>query len=207
LSPDEVSRVAKFVDKKAMSHFVLGRSALRWILGEHLQADPRQPQFRYGDYGKPELSSSALHFSVSHSGDLVVTAVAGGAIGVNVEILRRFGYEESVSEHFAACERRDIAALESEARRFAFFRYWTAKEAVTKALGYGLAIPLNAIEVSFTPCANASALIALRAGALRGRWYAYELELGQECRGMVVAESSEMRVSLRQLSAWRGLLH
>ena len=41
---------------------------------------------RTGCFGKPELvSPQGYHFNRSHSGDLVVCAVAGAAVGVDVE--------------------------------------------------------------------------------------------------------------------------
>jgi phosphopantetheinyl transferase len=161
LSPEEITRAARFIDRRAMGHFVLGRAALRRLLGERLRVEPSELQFRYGAFGKPELAGSeGLHFSVSHSGDLVVIAIASRIIGVNIEFFRE------------------------------------------KALGCGLAIPLNALEVTFGPSARATVEISSHLGVPGGRWFAYELELGRDYFGMLVADSPSLSLGLHPLDAW-----
>jgi 4'-phosphopantetheinyl transferase len=45
-------------------------------------------------------------------------------------------------------ERRAIEALPLEQQNLAFLRYWTRKEALLKATGHGLALPLRSVSVS-----------------------------------------------------------
>jgi 4'-phosphopantetheinyl transferase len=45
-------------------------------------------------------------------------------------------------------EMAGLTGLEAEARATAFFTYWTRKEALMKATGRGLKIPLKAITLS-----------------------------------------------------------
>ena len=78
-----------------------------------------------------------LHFSLSHSGDWMVVAVARGVeLGVDLEIhdLRR-DVLRLARRFFAEMECRDLLALEGEDRVQRFYDLWTLREARVKALG------------------------------------------------------------------------
>jgi 4'-phosphopantetheinyl transferase len=124
--------------------------ALRLVLGEITGTAPERLRFerRCGHcggagHGKPRLAGrSDLDFSISHSGELALIAVARGRrVGADVERVRpRTDVLAIARGSLSARERRAIEALATdEARREAFFRCWTRKEAYLKALGVGLA--------------------------------------------------------------------
>ena len=95
--------------------------------------------------GRPWLPG--VSFSVSHSGSLGLIAIAEGErrIGVDVERLRLDTDFRALAERFFHPE--EAAAIGDD--RAAFFRCWTRKEAVVKALGLGLAHPLDSFVVDF----------------------------------------------------------
>jgi 4'-phosphopantetheinyl transferase len=95
-------------------------------------------------HGRPRLPGTGLDVSISHSGATVAVAVSGaGAVGVDVQQV----HEDAVDEL------SPLVLAESEAGHVEvardFFTYWTRKEALVKATGDGVTVPLS--EVVVTP--------------------------------------------------------
>src|SRR4051794_34295951 len=89
LSRDELDRVGRIADERIRRRYVVGRAALRRLLGERLTTPPAELRFDYNERGKPTLESEDVNFNLSHSGDLALIAISnGGAVGVDVEQLR-----------------------------------------------------------------------------------------------------------------------
>jgi 4'-phosphopantetheinyl transferase len=104
-------------------------------------------------HGKPRLappSPGSVEFSVSHSGDRVVVAFAQGApLGVDVERVQpSFPVDSLAPEVLTRSEAEALRRLNDDERISGFFVYWTRKEAVTKAMGRGLVMPLQSFSVS-----------------------------------------------------------
>ena len=132
--------------------------ALRFVLGELTETAPESLRFerRCGHcgnagHGKPRLVGPAdLDFSLSHSGELALIAVARGRrVGADVERVRpRTDVLAIARGSLAARERRAIESPGTDkARRDAFFRCWTRKEAYLKARGEGLGGGLDTFSV------------------------------------------------------------
>lgn len=149
LSPDEWRRVARIRSAAARGRYVAGRTCLRSALADALGCEPRAVPLRLGQEGRPELTiPSTLSFSVSHSGDVVVVAVsATGPVGVDVERADRSPLPPAAA-WLTDSERRTLERLPESVRDRALVRRWTAKEAVTKALGAGLTVPLASVRVA-----------------------------------------------------------
>jgi 4'-phosphopantetheinyl transferase len=71
---------------------------------------------------------------------------------------------------FAEEEATAIFAEPAEARRRAFFRCWTRKEAYIKAKGKGMSIPLDSFAVSLSPEEPASLLWVRDCAEEPARW-------------------------------------
>jgi 4'-phosphopantetheinyl transferase len=134
-------------------HYLLRHQALRQVLAGYAGATPHALVFENGPFGKPALTAppgaTGLSFNLSRSGSVAVLAVAGGGrVGVDVERLRPFAEADAVARRmFSAAESKALAALPDPARLAGFYRLWTCKEAVVKALGGGLAIALDGFDV------------------------------------------------------------
>ncbi len=133
------------------------RAMLRAVLARYLGLPPQQPRFLRGPYGKPELAGDPRlmpAFNLTHCGPQVLLAVTGpqGLVGVDVEQRRRVpDWEQIAASCFHPLEVAGLAALQTcspAAAWQAFIEVWTRKEAVVKALGLGLSMPLNAFRVS-----------------------------------------------------------
>ncbi|TDR47531.1 4'-phosphopantetheinyl transferase [Tahibacter aquaticus] len=133
------------------------RQAIQALLRQLLSAYCGRPvddaALQLGAHGKPYLRDGSLSFNLSHSGDAALVALARyGDLGVDLERPGRRRHHLALAErYFCAAESQAIAACEAEAREALFLQLWTAKEAVLKALGRGLAFGLDRLEFALDP--------------------------------------------------------
>ncbi len=202
LSPGERSFAALLRCPAARARFVVTRASLRRLLGEYLGCEPGAVELRTSEHGKPELvsaGSAALHFNVSHSGDLALLAFASDSpVGVDLERERaRSDVAKLSSRFFAPEEHAAILAAPPGERRRAFLAVWTAKEALLKARGDGLH-GLGDVRVALGP-AGASA-VATTGGRDGERWSVQTLAPAPGYVGAIAARSlPKGAVSVRTL--------
>ena len=160
LSLDERARAARVVQGENRRRFVVSRAVLRCLLSQYAEVAPEQLRFDYGPHGKPELASTGLAqglgFNMSHSGDVILYAVARGrSIGIDVEHERPRSNFMRIAERFFSVEECEaLHAFPDRDRPSAFYRCWTRKEAYVKARGDGIAAGLDTFSVSMDeePC-------------------------------------------------------
>ena len=157
LSESEQIRAERFYFEQDRQRFTIGRGLLRTILACYLDIEPSRVQFCYGSKGKPALAPNCgkgeIHFNLSHSQGLALYAVTSKReIGVDIEHIRPIPEaEQIVKRFFSVRENAVFLALPPSQKQEAFFNCWTRKEAYLKAIGDGLARPLDQIEVTLTP--------------------------------------------------------
>ena len=160
LEPEERERAERFRFDRHRRRFRVRRARLRQLLAAYQGLEPGAVRFDYGPRGKPSLVAEQdrhregkLEFNLSDSEDLAVVAVARNLeIGVDVEVLRSMPDALSISEHFfAEGERQVLRGVPEGDVSSAFFNCWTRKEAYLKAIGEGLAVPLDRFEVTLYP--------------------------------------------------------
>ncbi|WP_233899249.1 4'-phosphopantetheinyl transferase family protein [Tenacibaculum piscium] len=101
-------------------------------------------KLKYNKYGKPYLDLD-LDFNISHSGEYVLCALSRGLrLGIDIEKIEKLDLN-SITGVFTKNELFHINS--SEKKEKTFYDYWTSKESVVKAIGRGLSIPLEDIEV------------------------------------------------------------
>lgn len=150
LSADERQRAARFAREQDRQRFIAARGALRLLLSRYLQRPPAQLVFTYNEFGKPALAdASSLAFNLTHSEDLALCTVSQAQpLGIDVETERATVEFEALWPRISSCAERDLWPLLAAAQRpRIFFQLWTRKEAVIKALGMGLSLPLNSLTV------------------------------------------------------------
>ena len=204
LSQEERKRAERFYFAKDRLGFVVRRGLLRTILSYYLDIQPDRVKFRYGSHGKPELAEmflrSTLRFNLSHSERLALYAVTRlRSVGVDVEYVRPIAdAAEIVQRYFSPQEKAAFLGLPASLRLLGFFNCWTRKEAYLKALGDGLARPLDAFAVSLAPGETA------RLRSIEGnprdasRWFLQEMV---PASGYVAALAVEGRD--RSLACWQ----
>lgn len=188
LSSDEQEQAARFLRQADRERFVRSHQALRYVLGAYLGRAPEALRFRAGPQGKPELDGSnrdRLPFNLSHSGRHVLIGIGGPAIGVDVEACRPIGDPLAIARaHFHPGEVADLTRLSGSERIGAFFRCWTRKEAVVKALGLGLSLALDRFRVAVTP-SEAALLCWEQPDPSEEGWSLHDLDLGPDAAGAV----------------------
>ncbi|MEU6391118.1 4'-phosphopantetheinyl transferase superfamily protein [Streptomyces sp. NPDC046939] len=147
LDTGELRRAAAFVFDRHRLRYVNAHLALRSILAEHLGRAPaalrfvREPCPGCGEpHGRPALADTPdLHFSLSHSGDLALVALAATPVGADVEELTPPATADELSAVLHPRERAELAALPDPSERSrAMSRAWVRKEAYLKGIGTGL---------------------------------------------------------------------
>jgi 4'-phosphopantetheinyl transferase len=209
LSIDERVRANRFRLQRDRDHFVVARGLLRVVLSLYLGVAPAHVGFCYGAHGKPRLAppldGSGLSFNVSHASGLALYAVAmDRRVGIDLErICTGFAYQPVAERHFSRRERAMLASLPSEgAGRRAFFNCWTRKEALVKAMGGGLSVPLNQFTVSAEP---GEPVVLLEMSGDRGErcgWSLHELLPGAGFVGALAVEGHGWALSCWDCPEW-----
>jgi 4'-phosphopantetheinyl transferase len=209
LSPDEQQRMHRFRLERDRTRFLVGRGLLRMLLGRYLDMAPDQLHFGYTPYGKPHLMAGVgqlpLQFNVSHSGELLLIAVAAGrSLGIDVEQIRADIEVEQMAAHFfSPNEQRALAKLSGAAQIDAFFACWTRKEAYIKARGEGLSLPLDQFDVSILPGEEARLLSTRPDPADAGRWSLTELDVAEGYKSALAVEGFGWTLACRHWSPQR----
>jgi 4'-phosphopantetheinyl transferase len=139
LTPDEIGRAERFRMARPREQFLAARGTLRKLLASYLNTHPSAVPLTATPDGKPILADDTLHFNISHSEDLGLIAVADRRVGVDVEHVRPMPNAAGlVDRFFGEPERIAFHALPEADRLPGFFRGWTCKEALLKAVGVGL---------------------------------------------------------------------
>lgn len=152
LSPAELRRRERHPDP---GMFTLGRCLIRTVVGKRLGVAPQDVELDsscarcHGDHGKPRAPAAPwLHFSLSHSKDVAVLAVAEYSwVGVDIEDAFLLPADRVASKLLNAVELAEYRRVPAEDRQRVLRSYWTCKEAVLKATGAGLTVPLTSITV------------------------------------------------------------
>ncbi len=200
LNAEERQRAQRFLFACHHGFFVAGRGLLRTILRRYLGQPPQDLQFGYGRHGKPFLPEDGklpqLQFNLTHAHELALLAVTRRRqVGIDVEWLGRDCPGETIAEQFfTPGEVAALRAAPAEHRRQAFFTLWTRKEALLKATGKGLAIPLAAVEVLPLAAATNRPLTLGQAPEDAGRWSLRDLDPGGHYRGALVVEGFDWRL-------------
>lgn len=154
LDDDERARAARFHFDADRRSYVGAHALLRAMLSRRAGAKPQDWRFAAGEHGKPYLFGAPcdLRFNLSHTRGAAAVAVAEGIeVGVDAERGDR-PHDIKVAERFFAREEITLLrAAEADASATTFFSIWTLKEAVIKAMGLGLAFPLDSFAVSLAP--------------------------------------------------------
>ncbi|MDP9132268.1 MAG: 4'-phosphopantetheinyl transferase superfamily protein [Nitrospirota bacterium] len=203
LSKDEQSRAARFAFERDRHRFTMSHGLLRTILSRYVSEGPGHIQFRTGPHGKPAVDSRAgaaqpIEFSLSHSGEYAVVAVATGrAVGVDIEVRRSDVDSVQLAQRFfAPGESRHIAQAQGEDRQRMFYRFWTAKEAYLKGIGVGLSLGLDQFELFFDEELAVAQVRLNSTGTPDKNWSVQSLRLADHIAGALAVEGEACRISI-----------
>ena len=153
LSHGERAHADRISTPRLRKDAVASRGILRLVLGRYLQVSPADVVLVQSSTGKPALSpahGSTLRFNVSHSGDVLILAMANGReVGVDVEEIRPLDDLDALARRFLSPRQyQEVSRLPREERVPAVYELWVAKEAWLKAHGFGLSVDPRDLDFS-----------------------------------------------------------
>jgi 4'-phosphopantetheinyl transferase len=201
LSPSERAAADRFVFARHRLTYRFAHTALRNILSNYVASEPETLRFAQNSFGKPFLTdpdpkASEIQFNMSHSGEVVVVAVTRGRhIGVDIEMMRPLkDYSAIANLNFTSEERAWIECSPVELQQNAFFSCWARKEAVIKAVGKGLSMPLNTFDASILSGQKSRRLSRLADAPDVESWSLTDLTAPEGYAGAVAVEQSIERL-------------
>ncbi len=179
-----------------------GRAPLITMLAAYLGAPVETVQLETAQHGRPLLAGAhrdAFAFNWSHSHDQALIAIARGiSPGVDLERMRPHPKALPIAHRYFSPD--ETALLESvpESRRDrTFLELWTAKEAVLKALGRGLAFGLDRLSIGGS---SELPVLGRLDGHEAGQWQLHRLALGSDHIGSLAWQGEPRRIRLWTLA-------
>lgn len=156
LSAEERARRDRFVFDRDRRDFVAAHALVRRMLSRYGATSPEDWRFDTDAHGKPSVVTTQagtppLVFNLSHTHGLVACALTRGtSLGIDVERVDRLvSGPEIAARYFATAEIQMLDAHDPEDYADRFIELWTLKEAYIKAVGTGLAHPLDSFAFAF----------------------------------------------------------
>lgn len=198
LDEDERRRAERFRFERDRLIFSAAHALLRAALGRRLGR--WSGSFRIDAFGKPELEpptgTPPLRFNLTHTRGLVACALVDGSdIGIDAEQMEASRSLLEIAEnYFAGAELGQLRAADAPARVATFYRLWTLKEAVIKAIGEGLSLPLKRFAFTLEPLT-----LAIEGGD-PGEWHIEEFAaLPAHALAIAIRRPPKMQVAV----SWR----
>ena len=176
LSADEAARVQRrrmATDREALA---IAYALHRLLLGRVLGCEPQDVPLHRDALGCPRLAGGIAHTSLSHADGAIALAVTiSGPVGVDVEPRSRAAVMAEIARSVChPSEAAGFSMLDEAARSAAMLALWVRKEALLKAAGIGLAVPMESFAA---PEHHALRVPAVSAGAVQVRM----LDAGAGC--------------------------
>ena len=153
LDDQERARWNRYVVEGARRRYALCRAALRSNLCDRLGCSNRELSFGYGKHGKPFALVNGVpsdaSFNVSHSGrhGLIAFARSDG-LGVDLEVRAPGRDFDGIGGNvYGPRERLALSSTAGWEKADLFYRFWSLKEALIKALGTGFSLSPSLFEV------------------------------------------------------------
>ena len=202
LSRDELERAARLVSERHRRRFIAAHAALREVLSRYCRRFPQELVFHKTSAGKPFLpGEAAMRFNLTHSHGIALIAVANDReVGVDLEQIRPEVDVVRLARRFLSNQDRTfIEGGEPRGRHERFLQTWVAREAVFKAEGRGITLPLHHDHVELSNGGRDARLIR-RTGGSGADFPVRFLSLETEWVGAVAAAGTDWRVTYRSMS-------
>jgi len=185
LSAHERQKAQCFRSEELRRRYAICHGKLRVLLAAYLDIAPEAIEFARCAFGKPYLIGRqkqplALQFNLSHSGDRMLLAVGQRQLGVDLETWhRRHELGLLAQECLSADELNYWRRLPDKLQIPAFYRFWTRKESLLKAVGVGIG---NGVSDVATSTEGTPEFLSLppQCGATTN-WRLYDLAVGNDC--------------------------
>lgn len=134
-SADFIKKITRFRKWQDAQLSLLGRMLLFKSIKEIYNLEFSPKSIVYNDYGKPYFKGNPVHFSISHSGEIVVCAVNDHSeIGIDIEKMS----DRNIVDFEPLIDQKEWLKIStSENPKISFYDFWTKKEATIKVYGEG----------------------------------------------------------------------
>lgn len=147
LDPHRQGELVRFRFWRDAHRSLVAELLARAVVERRLGRSNAEIVFVRGRNRKPRLEQAAgFEFNLSHSGRWVVCASGFSSVGVDVERIGSFVWDD-VKDALSPEERARIDPSADGEWRTAFTVIWTAKESYLKALGVGLDLPPSELSI------------------------------------------------------------
>jgi 4'-phosphopantetheinyl transferase len=202
LTNAEKNQAAQFHSDRDQRRFIVRRSARRQLLATHLGLKPEAIRIESANFQKPAIAETQnpdrLRFNCTHSADWALIAIAREQeVGVDLEQHRPMADAGDLAgEFFSAHEIRELAELPPALKLAGFYNCWTRKEAFVKAIGLGLACPLNRFSVTLSPGRPAALLEVADDPDARTKWSLISIAANPDYSSALVVAGKPPAVNL-----------
>ncbi len=179
-------QILKYRDWKDAQRSLLGKMLLKNGL-EILGLDQYDlSEIKYTAHQRPYFDHS-LDFNIAHSGDYVICAISTTQkVGVDIEELKTTELSD-FQDFFTREEWAKV--LNSNKGLQEFYTLWTQKEAIIKASGEGLSIPLKEVSIQED-----------KASVSNEQWHLVQLPLSPDYVSFLATNSEASPVSLHEIN-------
>lgn len=151
LQDSERQRATTITHSVQRNRYLFSRCLLRQQLAALMGVEAKSLQFEILPHGKPVLrGSESPSFNLAHTGAFWLLGMAmDHAVGVDLERIRSLiDLQRLAKRVFSEEEQAELAEIKDGfEQQAAFFRGWTRKEAVLKALGTGFTLPARSLHI------------------------------------------------------------
>jgi len=143
--PEDIKeRIRRYRKEENKYQLMLGRLLLKEGMQQLGYRDFKLADLSYNEFNCP-LWRPAIHFNIAHSGNVVGCAFSEVLkIGLDIEKIRPI----NLKDFEYILNKLDHENIAKSANPYdTFFKIWTIKEAVTKAIGKGLSIDVQEIYI------------------------------------------------------------
>lgn len=149
LDDQELKKAGKYRNPEDQKRAIIGRGVLKELSASYLKTSHKNLNCSTNKFGKPFLAKhhNHLQFNISHSAEIILLVFGFSPlqIGIDIEKIKLdFDYLDIADQYFSDSE-KDSLQCENPSKQF--FKIWTRKEAIMKALGKGLTDELFTIDV------------------------------------------------------------
>lgn len=166
LSKEELNKSLAFKSNKDRERYMVGKIYLRKILSKYLKIPPDWLKFKYNEFNKPFLDEyPEFKFNISYSRDYVLIALDKRfELGVDIVYMENKNYLYYLNRN--KMTDNEIGFItQSETPKELFYRFWTRKEALLKAVGIGFLVDLKEIS-----CCEGLNLVSSNLSSFTSSW-------------------------------------
>ncbi len=146
MGQERKKEAAKIKVKRKQALKITADYLCRKAISDFCGVAPEKIEFDKSEFGKPFAVGIDVHFSISHSGDVVLCAVSEKEIGADIEKIRSIRLD--AAKKFSG--ENELKYINENQN--GFFEIWTLKEAYFKCIGTGLGSDIK--KVCFTKAEN-----------------------------------------------------